>query len=137
MGIYSDYGVNPGSSKKASQLSAAITRQQYDDYQARFSPYLNKLTEKVSPEQIAADKSNWNKEFVSQAANAPEKAAGMTGRNMSRFGVASDSRANDSASKIAGIGAGSNAVSNMNNMNQSVDDRVMSLLGGQKLSEQR
>lgn len=133
MSIYSDYGVSSSSKTAANQLTAAITRQQYDDYQTRFAPYLNTLTDQVSDSQIAADKSKWNNEFLGQAQNNGLMAQGMTNRNLSRFGVSQDSRTQNSSKRLADIQATGNANSNMNTMSQSIDDRVMSLLSGQTL----
>lgn len=137
MSIYSDFGVSDGSSKKANELQAAITRQQYDDYQTRFVPYLNQLTAEVSPNQIAADKNEWNNTFMNQANEQGLLSSAMTNRNMSRFGAEYNPRLkkeNDVAAKAYSSGS---AVSNMNNMNQSIDDRVVALLSGQNLSDQR
>lgn len=136
MSIYSDYGVSDSSSKKANQLQAAITRAQYDDYQKRFAPYLDTLTSQVSDSQIAADKSKWNNTFLNQAQSNGLTAQAMTSRDLGRYGVSNDNRTKDTSKRLADINATSNAVSNMNTMNQSIDDRVMSLLSGQKLSSQ-
>jgi hypothetical protein len=133
MSIYSDYGVSSSSKKRANQLQAAITRAQYDDYQTRFVPYLNKLTAQVSDEQVAADKSRWNNEFMNQAKNNPGLAMESSNRNLSRYGVSQDNRANKAGMGLAKANSTSSAIANMNATNQAIDDRVTQLLSGQQL----
>ncbi|CAN8139582.1 hypothetical protein THIOSC15_1660002 [uncultured Thiomicrorhabdus sp.] len=138
MSIYSQFDdVNPNAKDRSNQLQAAITREQYDDYNDRFSQYLTTLTDQVSNEQVAADKSKWNSIFQGQANTQADKANEMTNLNLSRFGLTQNARESESNKRLAGLTASSNAVGNMNNMNQSIDDRVTALLSGQNLSDQR
>lgn len=43
--IYKRYGVNPGGRERGSELSAAITRSQYENYRSRFQPLEDQLIE--------------------------------------------------------------------------------------------
>ena len=134
MSIYSDYGISSSSNTKASDLQAAITRQQYDDYQARFSPWLDTLTSEVSDANIAQSKRDWSNEITQDSQNAMNRGLAASGRNMSRFGIAESARTKQANKSLAEFSAGQNTVGNINNMNQSIDDRVMTLMSGQNLS---
>jgi hypothetical protein len=131
-GIYNQYGVDGGSETAANDLSAAITRQQFDDYQARFSPYLSKLNGMVSDDAIAQQQKDWTNQIMGQ--NTQQQGFGMSMRNQQRYGGAIDQRAQGFGLRQSAIDDAANKVSQVNQMNNDVKDRAMVLMSGQKLS---
>lgn len=132
--IYSQYGINPYSDTRGSDLSAAITRAQYDDYQTRFLPWLDNLTDTVSDSSVAETKQYWQDKMLGQADSNAQNTAAATSRNQSRFGLAIDDRTQKSNNSLNDAAFKASAVKGINEMNQAVDDRVLTLLSGQKLS---
>lgn len=133
-GMYTQYGVNPGSDKKASELSAAITRQQFNDYQARFSPYLKQLNSAVSDSAIKQRQTEMMG-LINQQANAqPQLTQAMSQRNLSRYGAAQDPRAQGFGLRMAQLDSAANAAKQINQMNSDIKDTSMALLSGQKMT---
>jgi hypothetical protein len=133
MSIYAEYGINPNAKDKANQLTAAITRKQYDDYRTRFRPYLEKLRDQVSPENVAQQKAQWGSQIAQQAASAPTQALGITSRNQSRYGTSMDGRSQGYGMRMSELQAASNQVGQTNQTNQALDDRAAVLLSGSRL----
>jgi len=132
--IYSQFGINSGASDKGNQLQAAVTRSQYDDYQRRFSPWLGTLTSMTSDAYVNGEKQRWAGDISKSATLSANNAATASSRGLSQFGAAQDGRANAQNQSLGLLGAGSNTVANTNNMNQSIDDRLLTLMSGQSLS---
>jgi hypothetical protein len=133
-GMYSQYGVDPNSSKKASELSAAITRQQFNDYQTRFSPYLTQLNSSVSDEAIKQRQTDMMGLINQQAAMQPQLTMQASQRNLSRYGAAQDPRAQGFGLRMAQLDSAANASKQINQMNSDIEDTSMALLSGQKLT---
>ena len=91
-GIFGKHGVGHNSDHRAAELTAAITRQQFDDYQKRFVPYLQKLNNMVSPAAVKEQQSEWTNNVMQQYQTAPQQGFGLTQRNLSRYGAAQDPR---------------------------------------------
>ena len=133
-GMYSQYGVDPNSDKRASQLSAAITRQQFNDYQARFAPYLSQLNNAVSDSAIKQRQTEMTGLINQQAAMQPQLSQAMSQRNLSRYGAAQDPRAQGYGLRTAQLDSAANAVKQVNQMNSDIKDTGMALLSGQKMT---
>jgi hypothetical protein len=133
-GMYSQYGVDQNSKKKASELSAAITRQQFNDYQARFSPYLSQLNNAVSDSAIAQRQTEMTGLINQQAGLQPQSSQAMTQRNLSRYGAAQDPRAQGYGLRMAQLDSAANAAKQINQMNSDIKDTSMALMSGQKLT---
>lgn len=133
-GIFAKNGVNRGSDHAASELSAAITRQQFNDYQARFMPYLQQLNNMVSPSAVKEQQVEWTNNVMQQYKTAPQQGFGLTQRNLSRYGAAQDPRVASSGMRTSQIDAAANAVAQINSGNQQIKDRGMVLLSGQKMT---
>jgi len=133
-GMYTQFGVDPNGKKKASELSAAITRQQFNDYQTRFSPYLKQLNNAVSDSAIQQRQSDMMG-LINQQANAqPQLTQAMSQRNLSRYGAAQDPRAQGFGLRMAQLDSAANAAKQINQMNSDIKDTSMALLSGQKLT---
>ena len=132
-GIYAQYGVNGNGRYRANDLSAAITRAQYKDYEERFKPYLQRLNSMVDPANVAAEKNKWTTRIADQAAGLPGMAQAQAGRNLSRFGTQADNRAKGYGLRMGELTAASNQVGQTNQVRQDIDDRAMVLLSGQNL----
>lgn len=133
-GMYTQYGVNPNGSKRAQELSAAITRQQFNDYQTRFMPYLQQLNSMVSPAAVKEQQAEWTNNVMQQYQTAPQQGFGLTQRNLARYGAAQDPRVASSGMITSQIDAAANAVAQINSGNQQIKDRGMVLLSGQKMT---
>ena len=133
-GLYSQYGVDPNGDKRAQELSAAITRQQFNDYQTRFMPYLQQLNNMVSPSAVKEQQAEWTNNVMQQYKTAPQQGFGLTQRNLSRYGAAQDPRVASSGMRTSQIDAAANAVAQINSGNQQIKDRGMVLLSGQKMT---
>ena len=132
--MYTQYGVDPNGDKRAQELSAAITRQQFNDYQARFMPYLQQLNNMVSPAAVKEQQSEWTNNVMQQYQTAPQQGFGLTQRNLARYGAAQDPRVASSGMRTSQIDAAANAVAQINSGNQQIKDRGMVLLSGQKMT---
>lgn len=133
-GMYKQYGVDPNGSKRAQELSAAITRQQFNDYQTRFMPYLQQLNSMVSPAAVKEQQTEWTNNVMQQYQTAPQQGFGLTQRNLARYGAAQDPRVASSGMITSQIDAAANAVAQINSGNQQIKDRGMVLLSGQKMT---
>lgn len=133
-GIFAKNGVNRGSDHAASELSAAITRQQFNDYQTRFMPYLQKLNGMVTPEAVKQQQTEWTNTMLGQQQSQVQQGFGLTQRNLSRYGAAQDPRVASSGMRTSQIDAAANAVAQINSGNQQIKDRGMVLLSGQKMT---
>lgn len=132
--MYTQYGVDPNGDKRAQELSAAITRQQFNDYQTRFMPYLQQLNNMVSPSAVKEQQAEWTNNVMQQYKTAPQQGFGLTQRNLSRYGAAQDPRVASSGMRTSQIDAAANAVAQINSGNQQIKDRGMVLLSGQKMT---
>jgi hypothetical protein len=132
--MYIRYGVDPNGDKKASELSAAITRQQFNDYQKRFSPYLTQLNSAVSDSAIQQRQTEMTGLINQQAGLQPQLSQASAQRNLSRYGAAQDQRAQGYGLRMAQLDASANAAKQINQMNSDIKDTSMALMSGQKLT---
>lgn len=129
---YAKYNIDPNAKDKAGQLTAQITRQQYDDYQKRFIPYLKKLNAETSSPglQKAETQQAINNQFSQNIGNAQA----TTNRNLSRFGMAQTDRERQSGSHLGLINSTQQQTQLTNQMNNAIDERTDALVSGGALS---
>jgi hypothetical protein len=124
--------VSTSSSTYASDTHARLTREQYDDYRARFLPYLSKLDSGIS--NPAQAKANMTQSINQQFSQGLSQAQGMTDRNLSRFGMAQTDREKQSGSHLGLINSTKNQTQLTNQMNNAIDERTDALVSGGALS---
>lgn len=130
--VYGQYGVDPNGKKAASDLQAAITRAQYEDYQTRFLPYLNQLVGKTNATGTAESLAQAQTTLNESNQRANQMAFGLDARNMSRYGVQSNNAANDK--RMMALGLAANNANTATQTMQNIVDRNQAVLSGGNLN---
>lgn len=118
---------DPSKAGSASDLMGQITRQQWDDYVARFQPYDKKLIDLATGQ---ADNEAAIQRAREGVAGAYDVANGTMQRNNERLGL---SLANDESAAIANRSANSKALAELNVVNNTrlhAEDRDKQILSG-------
>lgn len=131
-GLYSQYGVDPNGKKSASELSAAITRAQYEDYQTRFLPYLNQMIGKVNATGTAEAMRGAQNYLQQNEQAANNMAFGLNARNLQRYSVLATNPANNS--RLAALDMAANNANTATQTYQNIIDRNQAVLSGGNLN---
>tara|TARA_R110000803_G_scaffold106733_1_gene174817 strand:+ start:9264 stop:9836 length:573 start_codon:yes stop_codon:yes gene_type:complete len=121
------FGINSTDKDYASKTRAAITREQWEDYKARFQPYEDRLAAIYNNGGLLEGEAERIPEAVNQSFSTMR---GIADRNLSRYGITPTSDQSVSRDRMAGLDQVLAQVDAQNNLMATADQRKDKIMTG-------